>query len=99
MARSGSFSSWVHGSVADSKQIPSGATSDRLFELLREVKALAHEYHDLTGRALGVTGEIAEYEVARHLRVQLAPPRHSCDSSLRAFGLFPEVGRCPERPA
>lgn len=31
----------------------------RLFELLGEVKLLAREYRELTGRPLGVTGEVA----------------------------------------
>jgi hypothetical protein len=50
----------------------------RLFELLGEVKRLAQEYYQLTGRPLGVTGEVAEYEAARLLDdVELAPPRQS----------------------
>jgi hypothetical protein len=38
--------------------------SKRTFELLHEVKSLAREYYELTGKPLGVTGEIAEYEAA-----------------------------------
>lgn len=80
------------------KQVASGAAPDRLFELLREVKALAREYHDLTGRALGVTGEIAEYEAARHLGVQLAPARQRGYDAVRASlpgrQLLQIKGRC-----
>ena len=45
----------------------------RLRELIGEVKVLAREYYLLTGRPLGVTGEIAEYEAARILGLKLAP--------------------------
>ncbi|MDE0057823.1 MAG: hypothetical protein OXI22_19400 [Defluviicoccus sp.] len=33
-------------------------------DILAEVKALAVEYHELTGKPLGVTGEIGEFEAA-----------------------------------
>jgi hypothetical protein len=35
-------------------------STKRVFELLREVKLLAREYYELSGKPLGVTGEIAE---------------------------------------
>jgi hypothetical protein len=44
-------------------------------EILREVKALAVEYLSVTGKPLGATGEIAEYEAARQLGVKLVPAR------------------------
>lgn len=31
-----------------------------------EVKALAKEYYTLTGKPLGITGEVGEVEAARH---------------------------------
>ncbi len=49
----------------------------RVFELLAEVKALAREYYELTGRPIGITAEVAEYEAARLLSVKLAPVRQS----------------------
>lgn len=49
--------------------------SDRIFNLLRKVKKLAQQYRQLTGKPLGVTGEIAEYEAARLLGVTLTPAR------------------------
>lgn len=48
---------------------------DRLLDLLREVKQLAREYYELTDKPLGVTAEIAEYEAARLLGLELAPAR------------------------
>ena len=35
-------------------------------------KQLARRYHELTGKPLGVTGEVAEYEAHRLLGVELA---------------------------
>jgi hypothetical protein len=52
-------------------------------KLLREVKLLAREYDELTGKPLGVTGEIAEYEAARILKVELAPARQSGYDAVR----------------
>ncbi len=44
-------------------------------KLLEMAKMLARWYHDLTGKPLGVTGEIAEYEAARLLELELMPAR------------------------
>jgi hypothetical protein len=51
------------------------AASKRLLCLLRDVKQLAQEYYELTGRPLGVTAEVAEYEATRLLRLDLSPVR------------------------
>lgn len=45
--------------------------------LLAEVKALAKRYYAATGRPLGVTGEIAEFEAVRLLGLEIAPVRQS----------------------
>ena len=58
-------------------------SSKRIFELLREIKPLAREYYDLTGKPLGVTGENAEYEAARVLKVKLSPARQSGYDAVR----------------
>ena len=47
----------------------------RLREVLAAVKLLAAEYYELTGKPLGVTGEVAEYIAAETLGLELAPPR------------------------
>ena len=44
-------------------------------EILKDVKSLAIEYYELTGKPLGVTGEIAEFEVADILGLELAEVR------------------------
>jgi hypothetical protein len=68
----------------------------RLFDLLASTKQLAREYKDLTGRPLGVTGEIAEYEAARLLKLTLTPVRSAgFDAVRRADGQRLQIkGRC-----
>jgi len=46
-------------------------------EILREAKKLAQEYRALTGKPLGITGEVAEYEAARILGVELTAARQA----------------------
>ncbi len=58
-------------------------SSKEVFDLLRQVKLLAREYYELTEKPLGVTGEIAEYEAARILKVQLAPARQAGYDAIR----------------
>jgi hypothetical protein len=58
----------------------------RLIEILTSVKILAKEYYDLTGRPLGVTGEMAEYEARRRLRVELTPVRHPGYDAIERVG-------------
>ncbi|SEO80457.1 hypothetical protein SAMN02990966_02898 [Rhodospirillales bacterium URHD0017] len=55
----------------------------RLKELLAAVKLLAAEYYVLTGKPLGVTGEIAEYVAAETLGLELAPPRTAGYDAIR----------------
>ena len=57
--------------------------ADQIFELLSKAKALAREYYEVTGRPLGITGEIAEYEAARLLDVRLAPVRQAGYDAVR----------------
>lgn len=51
------------------------AATDEVFELLGKAKRLAREYRDLTGRPLRITGEVAEYEAARLLGLELSTVR------------------------
>lgn len=46
-----------------------------LAELIAQAKMLAVMYRRATGKPLGVSGEIAEYEVARVLELNLSPAR------------------------
>ncbi len=52
-------------------------TPDPVLELLAEAKKLAQRLRALTGKPLGITGEVAEYEAARILGVTLQPARHA----------------------
>lgn len=54
-----------------------------VFRLLEDAKGLARSYYAVTGRPLGCTGEIAEYEAARILGMQLAPVRQSGYDAIR----------------
>jgi hypothetical protein len=49
--------------------------TDRVEQILAEAKKLAVEYYRLTGKLLGVTGEVAEYVASKTMHLQLAPPR------------------------
>lgn len=51
------------------------AQSRRVREILAAAKPLAAEYYQLTGKPLGVTGEVAEFVAAELLSLELAPPR------------------------
>ena len=51
--------------------------SDAVFELLAQAKSLAQEYYRLTGKPLGITGEVAEYEAARLLGITPTPARQA----------------------
>lgn len=51
--------------------------ADSVIEILAEAKKLAQRYRTLTGKPLGITGEVAEYEAARILGVQLTPARQA----------------------
>jgi hypothetical protein len=52
-------------------------TTDSVFRVLKEAKELAQRYRKLTGKPLGITGEVGEYEAARLLGVELAPARQA----------------------
>jgi hypothetical protein len=56
---------------------------DRVKQILATVKPLAAEYHQLTGKPLGVTGEVAEYVAAENLHLELTPARTSGHDAVR----------------
>ncbi len=55
----------------------------RVRQILATVKPLAAEYYRLTGKPLGVTGEVAEYVAAQMLRLKLVPARTVGHDALR----------------
>ena len=48
-----------------------------VMDVLSKAKRLAQKYRHLTGKPLGITGEVAEYEAARILGVKLTPARNT----------------------
>ncbi|MEQ4285410.1 hypothetical protein [Pseudomonas syringae] len=50
---------------------------DEVLEVLREAKVLARRFYRLTGKPLGVTGEVAEYEAATKLGLKLHAARQA----------------------
>ncbi len=79
----------------------------RFFGLLEQIKQVANEYYELTGRPLGVTGEVAEYEAARLLHLTLADARQAgydasrvvdgCEELVQIKGRCLQAGNCRGR--
>lgn len=65
----------------------------RVREILATVKPLAAEYYRLTGKPLGVTGEVAEYVAAEILGLTLAPARTHGYDALRGIERIQIKGR------
>lgn len=55
----------------------------RVREILAAVKPLAAEFYQLTGKPLGVTGEVAEFVAADLFGLELAPPRTAGYDAIR----------------
>ncbi len=66
----------------------------RVMELLGEAKKLAQEYYALTGKPLGITGEVAEYEAARILAIELTPARQVGYDAVEHGRRLQIKGRC-----
>ncbi|HEV2317305.1 MAG TPA: hypothetical protein VGV89_07005 [Thermoplasmata archaeon] len=52
------------------------ASEKRVLQILGKAKILGREYYSLTGKPMGITGEVAEYEASRLLGVRLLPARN-----------------------
>lgn len=61
-------------------------TTEPVLKILAEAKKLAQQYRALTGKPLGITGEVAEYEAARLLGVELMPARQAGYDALERGG-------------
>jgi hypothetical protein len=74
------------------------AQNDAILEILLAVKKLARRYRVLTGKPLGVTGEVAEYEAARLLELELTVARQAGYDAIRNQGgkitRYQIKGRC-----
>lgn len=60
--------------------------TDPVLTVLSKAKVLAKKYRELTGKPLGITGEVAEYEAARLLGVSLTPARHAGYDAVERLG-------------
>jgi len=58
----------------------------QIADLIRDAKELARRYRALTGRPLGITGEIAEFEAVQALDLEFAPVRQSGYDAVRRRG-------------
>ena len=58
----------------------------RVHDILAQAKTLGAEYYRLTGKPLGVTGEVAEYVAAEALGLELAPARTEGYDAIRRTG-------------
>lgn len=69
-----------------------------VMEILSAAKKLAQRYRVLTGKPLGITGEVAEFEAARLLNLQLVEARQAGYDAIRMEGGVPHrlqiKGRC-----
>jgi len=59
---------------------------DQIKAILKRAKKLAQRYRTLTGKPLGVAGEIAEYEAAQYLKLELVPARQAGYDAVRRNG-------------
>jgi hypothetical protein len=70
----------------------------RIMQVLRHAKRLAKEYRALTGKPLGIAGEVAEFEAARLLGLELSPARQAgfdaTEGTGRSFRRLEIKGRC-----
>jgi hypothetical protein len=55
--------------------VSKAAKREELERIIRRAKFLARKYYALTGRPLGITGEVGEYEACRLLRLDPAEVR------------------------
>lgn len=74
-----------------------------ILEVLRDAKVLARRFYRLTGKPLGITGEVAEYEAARILGLDLHCARQAgYDATEIRNGCSVRIqikGRCVKNPA
>lgn len=71
----------------------------KVVRLLNEARSVANRYRELTGRPLGITGEVAEVVAVEALGLSMAPPRQDgYDATRRRRGGEDEKlqikGRC-----
>jgi hypothetical protein len=63
-----------------------GLDLEKVGKLINRAKVIARDYRELTGRPLGITGEVAEYEAARLLNLNLCEARQAGYDAIRSDG-------------
>jgi hypothetical protein len=63
-----------------------GVDLEQHASIIKDAKALAKRYRNLTGRPLGITGEVAEFEATRLLGLRLATVRQDGYDAIRQRG-------------
>ena len=56
---------------------------NEIAQVLADAKSLARKYRKLTGKPLGITGEVAEFSAAQILGLELAEARQSGYDAIR----------------
>jgi hypothetical protein len=59
---------------------------DEIRDILRRAKKLAQRYRQLTGKPLGVAGEVAEYEASVYLDLELVAARQAGYDAVQKIG-------------
>jgi hypothetical protein len=74
------------------------SNTNEVMEVLAAAKSLAQRYRTLTGKPLGITGEVAEFEAARLLDLKLVDVRQAGYDAVRIENGVPHrlqiKGRC-----
>jgi len=60
--------------------------TEELGKLIYQAKLVAKQYRQLTGRPLGITGEVAEYEAARLLNLDMSEVRQAGYDAIDSSG-------------
>lgn len=66
--------------------------------LIEQARAVARAYMDLTGKPLGITGEVAEFEAARLLNLQLVDARQPGYDAINGQDRIQIKGRAVANP-
>lgn len=71
---------------------------DEIAPLIEQACLLARQYMELTGKPLGITGEVAEFEASRLLNLQLVDARQPGYDALRGEERIQIKGRAVPNP-
>lgn len=90
-------------STVDQDRSESSDIDDEILDVLRDAKVLARRFYRLTGKPLGITGEVAEFEAATKLGLNLHCARQTgYDATTLRNGHIVQIqikGRCVTDPA